>query len=115
MTVLESTGSSDLRDALSLALGMNWASRQAYLGQRAPQYFRVLLVAFRVVIVGAGVAAVVRRRKRSEPVSLLDEIAGWAEVLADAFHRVLSCQATDVDVTFCSLVHLHEGVPGADH
>ena len=40
----------------------------AYLGGRAPQYVQVLLVAFGVVIAGAVVAAIVRRRRRDETV-----------------------------------------------
>ncbi len=41
----------------------------AYLGEQAPQYVWVLLVAFGVVIVGAAILAVVRRWKRSRTVS----------------------------------------------
>ncbi len=41
----------------------------AYLGGRAPQYVQVLLVAFGVVIAGAIVAAIVRRRRRDETVA----------------------------------------------
>ncbi len=40
----------------------------SYLGGRAPQYVEVLLVAFGLVIAGAVVAAVVRRRRRGKPV-----------------------------------------------
>ncbi len=42
----------------------------SYLGGRAPQYVRVLLVAFGVVIAGAVVAAIVRRRRQGKPVPL---------------------------------------------
>lgn len=45
----------------------------SYLGGRAPQYVRVLLVVFGVVIAGAVVAAVVRRRKQGKPVPLTEE------------------------------------------
>lgn len=41
----------------------------AYLGEQAPQYIRVLLVAFEVVIVEAGILAVVQRWHRSRAVS----------------------------------------------
>lgn len=41
----------------------------AYLGEQAPQYVRVLLVAFGIVIVGAAVLAVVRRWNRSKAAS----------------------------------------------
>lgn len=40
----------------------------SYLGERAPMSVRVLLVAFGVVIAGAVVATVVRRRRRGKPV-----------------------------------------------
>lgn len=40
----------------------------AYLGERAPQYVQVLLIAFGIVIAGAVVAAVVRRRRSGKPV-----------------------------------------------
>ncbi len=40
----------------------------AYLGERAPQYVWVLLIAFGIVIAGAVVAAVVRRRRAGKPV-----------------------------------------------
>jgi uncharacterized membrane protein YdjX (TVP38/TMEM64 family) len=40
----------------------------AYLGERAPQHVRVLLVAFGIVIAGAVVAAVVQRRRQGKPV-----------------------------------------------
>ncbi len=40
----------------------------SYLGERAPMSVQVLLVAFGVVIAGAVVATVVRRRRRSKPV-----------------------------------------------
>ena len=40
----------------------------SYLGERAPMSVRILLVAFGVVIAGAVVATVVRRRRRDEPV-----------------------------------------------
>ncbi len=39
----------------------------SYLGGRAPQYVQVLLIAFGVVIAGAVVAAIVRRRKQGKP------------------------------------------------
>ncbi len=42
----------------------------AYLGGRAPQYVQVLLVAFGIVIAGAVIAAVLRRRKRGRRVPL---------------------------------------------
>ncbi len=42
----------------------------SYLGQRAPQYAEVLLIAFGIVIAGAVVAAVVRRRKRGKAAPL---------------------------------------------
>ncbi len=45
----------------------------SYLGGRAPQYVRVLLVTFGIVVAGAVVAAVVRRRKQSKPVPLSEE------------------------------------------
>jgi uncharacterized membrane protein YdjX (TVP38/TMEM64 family) len=45
----------------------------SYLGGRAPQYVRVLLVVFGVVIAGAVVAAIVRRRKQGKPVPLSEE------------------------------------------
>ncbi len=38
----------------------------SYLGEQAPQYVGVLLVAFGVVIAGAVVAAVLQRRRRQE-------------------------------------------------
>jgi uncharacterized membrane protein YdjX (TVP38/TMEM64 family) len=41
----------------------------AYLGEQAPQYVWVLLVAFGVVIVGAAILAAVRRWMRSRTVS----------------------------------------------
>ncbi len=41
----------------------------AYLGEQAPQYVQVLLVAFGAVIVGAAILAVVRRWNRSRAVS----------------------------------------------
>lgn len=40
----------------------------AYLGERAPQYVQVLLVAFGVVIAGAVVSAAVRRRRQGKRV-----------------------------------------------
>ena len=40
----------------------------AYLGERAPQYVQALLIAFGVVIAGAVVAAVVRRRRAGKRV-----------------------------------------------
>lgn len=40
----------------------------SYLGGRAPQYVQVLLVVFGVVIAGAVVAAIVRRRRQGKPV-----------------------------------------------
>ncbi len=42
----------------------------SYLGERAPQHVRVLLVAFGIVVAVAVVAAVVRRRKRGKSVPL---------------------------------------------
>ena len=41
----------------------------AYLGEQTPQYVRVLLVAFGVVIVGAAILAAVRRWRRGRAVS----------------------------------------------
>ncbi len=40
----------------------------SYLGGRAPQYVQVLLVAFGIVIAGAMVIAIVRRRRQGKPV-----------------------------------------------
>ena len=39
-----------------------------YLGERAPQYVWVLLVAFGIVVAGAVVAAIVRRRSRGREI-----------------------------------------------
>lgn len=38
----------------------------SYLGERAPQYVQVLLIAFGVVTAGAVVAAIIRRRRRGK-------------------------------------------------
>jgi len=40
----------------------------SYLGQRAPQYIDVLLIVFGIIVAGAVVTAVVRRRLRGKPV-----------------------------------------------
>ncbi len=45
----------------------------AYLGGQAPQYVQVLLVAFGVVIAGAVVAAVLRRRRQGKRIPLVEE------------------------------------------
>jgi len=42
----------------------------SYLGGRAPQYVRVLLVVFGIVIAGGVVAAIVRRRRQGKLVPL---------------------------------------------
>lgn len=42
----------------------------SYLGERAPQHVRVLLVAFGIVVAVGVIAAVIRRRKRGKPVPL---------------------------------------------
>lgn len=47
----------------------------AYLGGQAPQYVQVLLVAFGVVIAGAVVAAVIRRRSQGKRVPLIENDA----------------------------------------
>jgi len=44
----------------------------SYLGGRAPQYVQVLLVAFGVVIAGAVVAAVIRRRRQGKRIPLVE-------------------------------------------
>ena len=44
----------------------------SYLGGQAPQYVQVLLVAFGVVIAGAVVAAVLRRRRQGKRVPLAE-------------------------------------------
>ena len=46
----------------------------AYLGGRAPQYVWVLLIAFSIVIAGALVAAVLRRRRSGKHVPLTEEV-----------------------------------------
>lgn len=40
----------------------------SYLGERAPQYVQVLLIAFGVLTAGAVVAAIIRHRRRGKPV-----------------------------------------------
>lgn len=45
----------------------------AYLGGQAPQYVQVLLVAFGVVIAGAVVAAVLRRRRQGKRIPVVEE------------------------------------------
>ena len=61
---------------LATAVGVTPASfAYAYLGGRAPQYAWVLLAAFGLVAAGALVAAVIRRRRRGEPVPLAEEDA----------------------------------------
>lgn len=45
----------------------------AFLGERAPRYVWFLMVAFGVVVAGAVIAAVVRRRRRGKPVPLGEE------------------------------------------
>lgn len=45
----------------------------AYLGEEAPQYVGVLLVAFGGVIAGAVVAAVLRRRRQEKRIALVEE------------------------------------------
>ncbi len=44
----------------------------SYLGGRAPQYVRVLLVVFGIGIAGGVVAAIVRRRRQGKPVPLIE-------------------------------------------
>jgi uncharacterized membrane protein YdjX (TVP38/TMEM64 family) len=45
----------------------------AYLGEQAPQYVQVLLVAFGVVIAGAVVATVLRRRRQGKRIPLVEK------------------------------------------
>lgn len=59
---------------IATAVGMAPATFvYAYLGGRAPQYVQVLLVVFGVMIAGAVVAAVVRRRKQGKPLPLSEQ------------------------------------------
>ncbi len=56
---------------LATAVGMAPATFvYAYLGGRAPQYVQVLLVVFGIMIAGAVVAAIVRRRKQGKRLPL---------------------------------------------
>ena len=58
---------------LATVVGMTPATFvYAYLGGRAPQYVWVLLAAFGLVVAGGLVTAVVRRRKRGEPLPLAE-------------------------------------------
>lgn len=64
------TRMSFLRFLLATMVGMAPATFvYSYLGQRAPQYINVLLVVFGIVIAGAIVGALVRRRNRRTPSS----------------------------------------------
>nr|MDP9480653.1 hypothetical protein [Actinomycetota bacterium] len=45
----------------------------AYLGEQAPRYVQALLAVFGVVIVGAVVAAVLRRKRQGKRVPLVDK------------------------------------------
>ncbi len=45
----------------------------AYLGGQAPQYIQVLLVGFGVVIAGAVVAAILRRRRQGKRIPLVEK------------------------------------------
>ncbi len=57
---------------LATAVGMAPATFvYAYLGERAPQYVQVLLVAFGLIIAGAVVSAVIRRRRQGERLPLI--------------------------------------------
>lgn len=59
---------------VTTAIGMTPATFvYSYLGGHAPQYVNVLLIVFGIVIAGAVVAAVIRRRRRGKPVPLTEE------------------------------------------
>jgi len=62
------------RFMLATTVGMTPATFiYAYLGGQAPQYVQVLLVAFGVVIAGAVVAALLRRRRQGKQIPLVEE------------------------------------------
>lgn len=62
------------RFMLATVIGMAPATFiYAYLGEQAPQYVQVLLAVFGVVIVGAVVAAVLRRKRQGKRVPLVDK------------------------------------------
>jgi len=62
------------RFMLATTVGMTPATFiYAYLGGQAPHYVQVLLVAFGVVIAGAVVAALLRRRRQGKQIPLVEE------------------------------------------